>query len=115
MSISELIATACKGAPDEGELITTNNGFDLYLGMAGDDYSFSLKCHESGEFFAHSRCGEADTFAEELVGALYRAFNSGEDFDEDDDFSIAFVEATEDEDGEWGADDIQSWLQAELG
>lgn len=114
-NLNNLVEEACtEGGRDGVVIYATNNGFDLYLGKNDREYLYSIQCNESDSIMEHDTNDELDDFVDELIDGLYRAFNSNDDFDEDDEDSQVWVEATSDDDSEWSRDDICSWLEAEL-
>ena len=114
-NLNELVNGACEEGGLEGRIVyATNNGFDLYLGKNKETFVYAIKCNESGNRMEHDTNNNLDYFVDAVVDGLYRAFNSSDDFDEDDEDSKVWVEATSDDASEWSRDDIRSWLEAEL-
>jgi hypothetical protein len=112
--LNDLVAATCNEGGEDGVTVyATNNGFDLILGAGNGKYVYSIRCIAGGEYVEHNKIPDIASFVDSLVAALYRVFNS-EDFDEDDEFEQAWVEATGDDDLEWDHDDIRLWLTYEL-
>ncbi len=95
--MTEQLGAVCRiaGPSDYSTIYATCEGFELYLGMTGQDYSYAIRCNESGNEFGRDRCPSCSELRSSLLDALYRVFNSNDDFDEDSKFCRAWVEVTE--------------------
>ena len=112
----ELLRSVCDDAGDGDyhTIYAPQNGFELYLGKRGAEFAFTIRCNESESFYADEHGEDVEDLYTLLISALCRVLNSRDGFDEDDEFDVAWVEATEDDDLEWTREKIDEWLGYEL-
>ena len=114
--VIKLFQSVCNdaGSGDHHTIYAPQNGFEIYLGKRGTKFAFTIRCNGSEGFYANENSDDVEGLYALLISALYRVLNSENGFDEDDEFDVAWVEATEDEDLEWTREKISEWLGYEL-